>query len=337
MLHYNQALKEIGKTFSKDEINFLEIKEAIDEFKKIVTEISNLDLEDELHKQCIYLTNGKALGTTWAAMCLDDIIRTKMFIKGIFKAIKKLQKQNKPIHIVYAGTGPYATLLLPALATFSPEEIKVTLIEINTESFNYMKKIIEKLGFEKHVISFENEDATTIKIKNPGNVDMIVSETLQCGLIKEQQIPITINLLKQVPKKTVLIPEMLALDVCLLNFEKFKSNSLITNENTYGHFLGRLIEINNTANEKYNLQSDAKESQILENKQFQIPQEKKQDFDAVALITRITVFENEKINLNESGLTLPILLNKHKDLSQLNTFTLSYKIDKVPGFTIEWH
>ena len=337
MSKHLKALQHIGRVCLKDEHNFLELSKSIHEYKTVVEELSSLNSDEKLNKEDLYFKNGKAIGTTWAAMCLDDMIRTKVFIKGIFKAIESLQKkEDKLIHILYAGTGPYATLLLPILATYSSNQIKVTLVEINKESFDNMKRIINKLGMDKHVFRFENEDATTLKINPNLPVDIIVSETLQCGLVKEQQVPITINLLKQVPKNTLLIPEMLALDVCLINYKSFENRTLETNEKEYSIVLDRLIEINNTSHEVLDFCQNETATQILAEKEITINPEEATIFETVMLATRITVFENEKIQLNESGLTTPIFIDRLSDLKEKKIVKISYKVDAEPGYVIHY-
>lgn len=329
------VLQEIGRIFQKEENNFAELSKTIANFKNLVNELSTIDLENETTRKSLFLTNGKALGTTWAALCLDDVLRTKMFIKGVFKAIEKLQKKNtKPIHILYAGTGPYATLLLPVFASFTAEEVQATVIEINTESFENMKRVINKLGFDSHILSYENDDATTIRIKNSETIDIVLSETLQCGLIKEQQIPITYNLLQQVPENTILIPQSLALDICLLNYTGLKDRAENTPEESFCYVLERVIEISNKIHNQFQLELNTSKTQILAEKQIELPKDKMASYDNVALLTRITVFENEKIAINESGLTIPILLKKEIDLKTVQKFTIQYKIDAQPGYLI---
>ncbi len=329
------VLQEIGRIFQKEENNFAELSKTIANFKNLVNELSTIDLENETTRKSLFLTNGKALGTTWAALCLDDVLRTKMFIKGVFKAIEKLQKKNtKPIHILYAGTGPYATLLLPVFASLTAEEVQATVIEINTESFENMKRLINKLGFDSHILSYENDDATTIRIKNPETIDIVLSETLQCGLIKEQQIPITYNLLQQVPENTILIPQSLALDICLLNYTRLKDRAENTPEESFCYVLERVIEISNKIHNQFQLELNTSNTQILAEKQIELPKDKMASYDNVALLTRITVFENEKIAINESGLTIPILLKKEIDLKTVQKFTIQYKIDAQPGYLI---
>lgn len=337
MENYSAQLQKIGSIFLKDENDFSELSQAIKDYKNIVDTVATINIDNESNKEDLFFNNGKALGTTWAAMCMDDILRTKMFVKGVFKALASLQKkQQKPIHILYAGTGPYATLILPILATYSAEEIKVTLVEINKGSFDSMKSVIQKLGFEKHVVSFKNEDATTMKLDSTPKIDIILSETLQCGLVREQQVPITLNLLNQVAENTILIPEMLALDVCLFNFKAFTNRTEETKEENYALFLDRLIEINNSSHQVFKLDTNSTVTNVLSEKRITFNPKNTEAFDSLVLLTRMTIFGEEKIQLHESGLTIPITLDTVSNHKEEKTFTISYKIDREPGYVLKW-
>ena len=105
--------KEIIRTileYLKDEIDYLRLLKATQEDKAILNNFTEKDLDSEEGKNDLYFENGKALSTYHAALCLDDLIRTKKFIRGIDKAIIEKSK-NKPIHILYAGTGSFAPLI----------------------------------------------------------------------------------------------------------------------------------------------------------------------------------------------------------------------------------
>ncbi|CAM3877373.1 hypothetical protein [Flavobacterium jumunjinense] len=336
-MSHKAILQNIGSIFKKEENDFLELTQTINNYKEITYSLSDINLENEANRADIHFNNGKALGTAWAAMCIDDIIRTKIFVKSVFNAIETLkEKKSRPIHILYAGTGPFATLLLPIFATYSPKEVKATLLEINQESFDSVKQVISKLGFEGHIVSYENEDATTFTIDKAIPVDIILSETLQCGLVKEQQVPITLNLLNQVPKNTILIPEMLALDVCLLNLKAYENRTETTPETDYCIVLDRLIEINNTSNIEFQLDNTTTETKILSEKEITVLPKEATQFETLVLITRMTIFGDNKIKINESGLTVPIIIQVFNNQTTEKKFKISYKIDSEPGYVIHW-
>src|SRR5471030_2877346 len=79
----------------------------------------------DINDSDIYLPSGKAISPVKAAFCLLEIQRTAVFIRGIHNAILALKEQFKgeQVHILYAGCGPYATLLTPFTTRFSADEI----------------------------------------------------------------------------------------------------------------------------------------------------------------------------------------------------------------------
>ena len=98
-------LKQIADVLQRENLDFDELKVALDDYKTIVYGVSSLEFEDDALRNDIHSENGMALGTAWAAMCLDDGMRTKMFVKGLIEAVEtKLNESKKPVHILYAGT-----------------------------------------------------------------------------------------------------------------------------------------------------------------------------------------------------------------------------------------
>ncbi len=64
------------------------------------------------------LSTGIAIGPAAAISCLHDTWRTVKFLRGIYRAIRDLQARfaKTKIHVVDAGCGPLATLVLPLCA-----------------------------------------------------------------------------------------------------------------------------------------------------------------------------------------------------------------------------
>jgi hypothetical protein len=98
------------------------LSETLDLYRDILLTASGIDLGGELEMGCIHTGAGVAIGTTWAALCIDDVLRTKRFVSGLYHAIKTVaDRRAGPVHVLYAGTGPWATLVLPLTSRFSPE------------------------------------------------------------------------------------------------------------------------------------------------------------------------------------------------------------------------
>lgn len=324
-------LQEIAKVITSEEIGFPELTNTIKKYKNLLLEVSNIDLQKQEFRSDLQLNNGKAIGLTWAAMCVDDLLRTQQFIKGIFEAVKQLQKvQHRPIHILYAGTGPFATLILPVLASYSPADLQVTLIEINKHSFDVLKKVIHQLHLNEYVRNLLHEDATTYQIPKGEKIDILLSETMQRALAEEQQVSIVINLANQIDNDFILIPEKIVLELGLLN-----TNRMVTGgeKSEYYKKIAEVFELSARQIERWPVLNIEKEPD------FQFPKVSiplkdsfDDDYPELAILTRIHVFGDYRIEANESGLTVPLHM---EDLARARSrnlqLTLQYQMDTIPG------
>ena len=309
-----QQLREIADVFRNEPIDYLELKEAIDSYKHLMEKVSRINVSDDTLRNDIHSDTGMALGTSWAAMCLDDVIRTRTFVRGLFNAIEQVKTKKEKVHVLYAGTGPYATLALPVLASFSEADIECTLLEINETSFASMQHVIKELGFENYVRAYVNDDATKYVLKD--HADIILSETMQLALEKEQQVPIVLNLMKQASEDTILIPERIDVFAGLLKFEDGQPNPDKTKK------LIPVIELNGDT---------GRSADIFDEKTVALTQTDLQEYTCLSLLTEIQVFGDEKIGFNQSGLTISKRLEYFEHLEKKDkTCTFRYIIDDFP-------
>lgn len=326
-------LQELATVLRKDETDFLELRQALYDFKAVLLALSEVDMDDHDAREHIHFDNGKALGMAWAALCVEDLMRTKMFVKGLFKAIEHAQhKKEGTLQILYAGCGPFATLILPIMATYSTQEVQFTLLEINKVSAENAKRVIDKLGFSDYIKGIYIEDATRYALDT--DFDIVLSETMQHGLVKEQQVPIVMNLMKQVKKETILVPEKVTVDLCLINFNKLFARTEETPETAYCTRIGELFEL---SAEKIATYADAIEQKgkkiLFPKKTFLLPKEQIRDFPQLSILTDIQVFGDEKIILNQCSLTTVIKLKAFSETEEDDhCIDIAYKIDEVPGF-----
>lgn len=336
-MHNLQALADILR---KDTTDFLALKNALSDFKALVVNLSEVDLDSEVARENLHFDNGKAIGTTWAAWCIDDFVRTKVFIKGLFNAIESVKSQKKDtIHLLYAGCGPFATLILPIMAVYTPQEIQFTLIEINPISAESAKRVIDKLGFNEYIKKIEIADATKYVIDATVKFDIILSETMQRGLIKEQQVPIIANIMRQIHYDILLIPEKINIVLALLNMSKYHQKAAQATEATEEAYLLRLGEVFELSAANITATMSTAEQQgtklVFPQKKFHIKKSQIEALPQLVILTDIQVFGNDKIYFNESGLTIPMMLKKTNMIPQDCQVTISYKIDEVPGFEVE--
>ncbi len=180
------------------------------ELNAILGTESNNDIYESIID--VVLSQGIAINPNLAAQCFTDYLRTHRFMLGTYQCALQLINQGiKPIRILYAGTGPYATIVLPLLYLFSEEEISITAIEINNNSYMYANQLIRKLKKEKYFNSFLLTDAITYTTDK--KFDIIISETMDKALTREPQLAIFSNLVNYLSPTGHLIPECIKVDL----------------------------------------------------------------------------------------------------------------------------
>ncbi|MFT5778508.1 MAG: putative O-methyltransferase YrrM [Crocinitomicaceae bacterium] len=329
-MNRSEILNDITAVLLDEQLDYHDLSKAMNSYKSILNSFATIALEDEESKKDIQMSNGIAIGMTWAARCIDDQIRTKRFIKGTFEAIQDQLKTKKSVHLLYAGTGPYGTLILPILSKFSPKQLKVTLLEINETSMKHVQQIIQELGFENSVVEYLNVDATTHVFEPDIHYDIVLSETMQHALVKEQQVPLFLNIMKQVSPSTLMIPENIQLDLVLI-----RSRSIEIEAPRKWTSMKTILNFNRSCIDSYNADKTSMDHSFIDVSLI-VPQFDKSSYDHLAVTTKIHVYANEYINTNESGLTIPKTLERAQKLVSGKTkINLRYDISENSDYTLE--
>ena len=96
-----------------------QLRRALDEFIQLCADISGIAPDRSFDSDAgdVLLASGVAINPNAAAHCVNDYRRSVVFIRGVYAAIRLARRQfaPAPLRILYAGCGPYATLLLPLL------------------------------------------------------------------------------------------------------------------------------------------------------------------------------------------------------------------------------
>lgn len=324
-------LSEVANILLREELDYLELSESINKYRSVLTEISELHLEDEVSRNDIHLSTGKAIGSTWAAMCIDDMLRTKRFIKGIDKAIKQLLKKRKrPVEVLYAGSGPFAALILPLTTRYTEEEIRIRVLEINKNSCRHLEKLISELDLLDYIESIENVDATKYVVKTSERIDILLSETMQRGLEKEQQVSIVLNLLNQLNEGVIVIPEKIELNLGVIEY--VGSDSVQKNYKS----IAKVFELSKKELKKYKNRKDQFGQIEFPKNEVEILRDNIRKNDQLAIFTEIQIYEDEKLTINESGLTLPIIIQDlNNKMREDQVLQIGYEIGSNPGLKYE--
>ena len=335
----NQKLIEIADILLDENMHYGNLFSATTNYKEMLFEASQLTLGQDDVDENIYTDSGNALGPKWASRCVDDIVRTRQFCMGVYKAtLKKVLEKKGPVHIVYAGTGPFATLVLPLLTRFTSEEIKLTLLEINKVSLEGLFNVISFFEISDYIEAIDCCDATTYTIENPESVDIILTETLQKGLKEEPQVAISYNLMSQVSDQVILIPEDITLNLLLVDADKKTAHqtSFETHIEYYKN-IGPLFSLNKTEISKHqDTLIPSLPNFTFPSTKILMPENANRDYHTLSIETQIRVFEDEVIKIDESGLTfLTKLTDLNAMLQTFNCVISSYQCSNKPGLQMK--
>lgn len=261
--------------------------------------LDSINVEQNKGDGRTHLNAGAALNTEEAAFCIKDFLRTKRFSDGIVAAVQARQQQypGKPIRILYAGTGPFATLLLPLTALLSAGEMKWVLLEAHRPSYDHLQTTITTFGLEEYVEAIHYTDATNWQIPSGMHFDIVVSETMQRALKSEPQVAIWMNLLPQLKEDCIIIPQQVVLTLAWIDgFKRWKKKT---------------GELSPDIQDVYPLGTafDLHREMILSNngKDFapvKIMVDPHPSAD-LHILTDIVVYRDHVLKIDESGLTMP--------------------------------
>ncbi len=155
------------------------------------------------------LDSGCAISPVGAARCLWEYRRTAVFLRAMDAAIQRMRARfpGETIHILEAGCGPLAPLVLPFALRYSPAEVQFTVLDIHAPSLACVRKLAEKLGVQASLRGLIETDAATMQIPEAERPHLIACEVLLNALKKEPQVAVTLNLAPQLRPGGVFLPE----------------------------------------------------------------------------------------------------------------------------------
>ena len=291
-----------------------ELFAACDALFTTLLELTAVDIEDEQNRAHIRLDTGNAIGVTWAAMCIKEIMRTKRFMDGVFQAASELikAKPDAPIHVLYAGTGPFATLILPLLARFSSQQVQFTFLDINEHSLAYLQKMFESLGLTSYIHHIEKTDAAKWVVPAEMHFDMFITETMLNGLQKEPQVSICMNIVPQLGADVVMIPQEIILKAALIDDRqrsKYRLSDGVEESNGI-HILDTIFTLN-LATIRENAaayQAEVGKTYAFPAYTVALPKGLTDTHANLSILTDIITYDQEHLGIDVCSLTTPVRL-----------------------------
>lgn len=339
MRNYRSELRLITEVLLRPEDRYDELTKAIESLNQLFLETSGLQNDLAPNREALFLPHGKAIGPTWAGMCVKDLMRTKRFLGGVYLGIRSALARfpARPIRVLYAGTGPFATLALPLTTVFSSAEVRFTMLEINPASVNCLKRVIAAFDAWDFVTEIICVDATRYRDDPDQPFQMIVSETMQNALQKEPQVAITLNLVPQMAGAGILIPENIEVEAVLLNPRLSQQRMLTGIAGDYYHSLGKIFELNKETARAYARSVDLNSAgSFFDEVELAIPARRAPGYTQLCLFTAIRVFGTVELTPWQSSLTMPKqIMNLNHAEQPVEKISFQYKIDRQPG--VEYH
>ena len=323
-MHQYEALSAITDVLLDDSTGPDRLHEALDHYRDILLSASGIDLGEEDSLGYLDTGAGVAIGPTWAALCVDDQLRTKRFVSGLHRAISDVaaRRADGPVHVLYAGTGPFATLAVPLMTRFTPEELQFTCLEITDGSYRAVQQLFSKLGVQDYIRELIQTDAATYRIDDTLPVDILLSETMQYCLREEMQVPIMLNLMAQLPPDVIMIPERITL--LLASLEDDEGQAVDTE-------LGTIFTLDRGSLRDYRPQRDTTDFPTVH---LTVPVTAA-DTGPLAIRTLIEVYAGYGLTDYESGLTIPSIIGDcscEGDPAYAMEFT--YQLHPSPGLLV---
>lgn len=310
--------------------NYQELFSACNELYTTLLELTFTDPDERENRESIFLEKGKAIGLSWAAMCIKEIIRTKRFIDGVEEAVSEASRKNpgRAVHVLYAGTGPFATLVLPLTARFSSTQLQFTFLDVNEICLEKLLQLFGNLHLENYIHRTVKADATEWIIPAGEHYDVFISETMNTALKTEPQAAIYLNIIPQLSPATIIIPEEITLQAAQINSrirtQKQSADAITVLGTVFTLNRETALQYAGTPKRSYNTRLS------FPAKEFHLTPASSAGADDLHILTAITVYKEQKLLIDECSLTMTHKLVDFEK-QQPSRVKLYYEINSKPG------
>ena len=167
----------------------------------------------------VELDSGLAINPQAAAWCLLDSQRSTVFIRGLYQALLDAAERHpdRIINVLYAGCGPFASLLMPLLSQLPLPRYHFVLLDVHTRSLLSVDELLTHFEFQEAHVVFECTDAS--RWQSEERFDVIVSEVMQKALEQEPQLAVTQHLRTLLLDDGTFLPERIDIQPVLAHWQ----------------------------------------------------------------------------------------------------------------------
>ncbi|MEP5766690.1 MAG: class I SAM-dependent methyltransferase [Halieaceae bacterium] len=310
------TLATIASTILDETRSPAAVRAALDQFQQLCSDHSGVEPDRSFSAwaEDSFLDSGVAINPQAAAHCVTDYRRSVVFIRALHAALQDALQQftQRPLQILYAGCGPYATLLLPLLQYFRPGELEIHLLDIHQRSLDSVAQLLAHFQLEAHNISLVHADASDYQ--HPEALQLIVAETMQKSLEQEPQVAVTTNLAAQLCAGGIFLPQQIDVELGLTEREQAL--------HTPGDYLPLA--------RAFTLRADS--APELASVELVIPAIERLEQHSALLFTSIQVYRQYRLQAYEAEITLPRPCPELMPLRAGARHKLHYRLGSYPGF-----
>ena len=220
---YREHLSRALKIIFREESSFDELRTAVRAMHRICSEITGIRgaIRNRSEGYETRISSGLALSPGHAADCTLDTHRTVRYIRALDQAVKTQLTRfpGEQLHILYAGTGPFAPFAIALCHRYTPDEIQFTALDLHLQSIEALQVLTDALRLSNWFHAYIQCDATEYEHIESHPLHIVVTETMHRTISREPQTAITLNLAPQLVKGGIFIPERVTISAAMSNLE----------------------------------------------------------------------------------------------------------------------
>lgn len=335
-------LQLIGHTVLDQDSSPAQLRDALEDFLALCAEQGGVVADPcfDAWSGDALLQQGVAISPAAAAHCVRDYRRTVVYTRALYAAIKRalIRFPDARLQVLYAGCGPYASLLLPVIQLFEPGQLELHLLDYHQESLDCVAQILAACGLDLWDVQLVQADACLYQ--HPAALHVVIAETMQKSLEQEPQFAVTANLAPQCVRDGLFLPQMIQVSLSLIPklAEERGSTGQHDQAPTDRQIYPVLILSPDSAAQA--------EVRALRDVSLALPVEMialpellgLSDFNAqyiVQLQTRIHVFGEQWLLEGEAEITLPMPVSVAATAERFDQLGVQYRLGSYPAFSVK--